>query len=461
MFGGIAAYSLQLADSYIPAPRNPAPIGIADYGIGPNGSYSYYTESFVGLITLDSLATVNDASTSIQLNVFFSVIANGTHYMYWIQNIAGLWPSHRQINFGSYIFNFSGGPMQSRGIIGNGQVLSDGSYWCYNSLSPGQNAVLAYPSTVLLNLTCGITPSNQPYVDFCYDDGFGLVSYDQATFNVANVSSYGFVVSGFGGYGNNVELVFCGAGSNQPTITFTQADINLRLEFWNGHNYQMVPNSYNFGRATAESASNALSQLSYDANNGAIYAKITAGNGSLGLLYYQNMTSTIDITSVSSGVLYIINPINGSYYDQIIFSDNEVSINVFPGYYNLIVYQNDLYYDQGNFTLQPNQVLLLKAQENTPIPSPTPIPPTPSPTAAPTIIPTQAPTSNPTLQPTSIYNPTTQPTTTTSTATPIPTVNTPTPTVTELSGLIAFPLFLSLFSVAFLWKASKKTSNSC
>jgi len=413
-FAGIVASSVQLTASYIPTPRNPAPIGIADYGVGPNGSYRYSTKSFVGLITVGSLATVNDASTTIQLNVCFSVVANGTYYMYWIQNIAGLWPSHRQINFGSYIFNFTGGSMQSQGITGNGQVLSDGSYWCYNSLSAGQNAVLVYPSTVLLNLTCGITSSNQPYVDFCYDDGYGLVSYDQVTFNVANVSSYGFVVSGFGGYGNNVELVFCGAGSKQPTITFTQADINLRLEYWNGHNYQMVPNAYNFGRTTAESASNVLSQLSYDANNGAIYAKITAGNGDLGLLYYQNMTSTIDITSVSSGVLYIINPISGSYHDQIPFSDNEVTLNVVPGYYNLVIYQDDLYYDQGNFTLNANQVLSLKAQENTSIPSPikTPIPSTPSPTStapstvSPTLSPTPSPTSQLTLNPTSTPTPT-------------------------------------------------------
>src|ERR1700738_126472 len=51
----------------------PAPMGIADYGFGPNGTRNYYTSSsFLGIADLSSLSAKNstgDTTMSIQLNV--------------------------------------------------------------------------------------------------------------------------------------------------------------------------------------------------------------------------------------------------------------------------------------------------------------------------------------------------------------------------------------------------------
>lgn len=354
-----------------PQPRNPAPLGIADYGIGSNGYYQYTTKSFVGLITLNSLSTLNDSSTTIQLNVFFSFTAQGRNFTYWIQNIAGLWPPYKQINFGSYIFNMSGGVIKEQGLFGSGQVLTQyGCYWCYNGSCLGQNARLIYPATVMLNLTSGLTSINQPFVDFCYDDGYGLVTYDHVIFNVTGASSCGFHVQGTStntvGWIADAELVFCGAGSVVPTVTFTQSDVRLRLEYWNGHNYQMVTNAYNFGSMTAESATNASSRTSHHADNGTIFADFRTGNGSLGVLYTENVTGTINMKAPSSGVLCVVNATSGTSESKYDFLDGEVTINIYPGYYNLRLYQNGFYFDQGNFTISAGQKLSFQAQTNTP-----------------------------------------------------------------------------------------------
>lgn len=352
-----------------PQPRNPAPMGIADYGVDSNGYYEYTTQSFVGLITLNSLSTLGDSSTTIQLNVFFCFTAQGSNHTYWIQNIAGVWPSHKQINFGSYIFNFSGGKISDQGLIGSGQALPQNSYYsCYNSSCLGQNAQLVYPATVMLNLTSGFTSTNQPFVDFCYDDGYGLVTYDHVIFNVMGASSCGFKVRGTstGMFYYNSELVFCGAGSLVPTVTFAQSDVRLRLEYWNGHNYQMVTNAYNFGSVTSESAANVSSRTSYHADNGTVFADVRAGNGSQGVLYTENTTGTINMKAPSSGALYVVNATSGKSECKYDFLDGEVTINIYPGYYNLRLFQDGLYFDQGNFTISGGQKLSFQAQTDTP-----------------------------------------------------------------------------------------------
>jgi len=64
-------------DVYRSYRAEPAPMGIADYGIGPSGPYECTTKSFVGIVTIGSLlmddgtAGFNYNALSFQLNVEF------------------------------------------------------------------------------------------------------------------------------------------------------------------------------------------------------------------------------------------------------------------------------------------------------------------------------------------------------------------------------------------------------
>jgi hypothetical protein len=165
----------------------PAPVGIADFGIGASGTpYSYTTSSFLGSISITRLevnstatgtAAVGLANTTVgnsapvqtvgntflpvdalgvtfQLNVVLSFVNAGTTYVYWVQDVAGLTPgacssSNPVLNFTDYfvgctgltsadnstagsiafqnnVWNFSepGASMYSSSISGNGSVSS-------------------------------------------------------------------------------------------------------------------------------------------------------------------------------------------------------------------------------------------------------------------------------------------------------------------------------------------------
>ena len=43
----------------------PSPMGLADYGIGPNGAYSYSTSAFLGIARVFSLSTQNSTGGTL------------------------------------------------------------------------------------------------------------------------------------------------------------------------------------------------------------------------------------------------------------------------------------------------------------------------------------------------------------------------------------------------------------
>jgi hypothetical protein len=152
-----------------------------------------------------------------------------------------------------------------------------------------------------------------------------------------------------------------GGGSNATDI---ESDVQLQLEYWNGHNYQTVPNAYNFGSDTAEGMDNATCTFSHYSENGTIVAEIVSGAGQLGELYNQTQTGVIDITpALASGTLYVT---NASYSNaaawQIAFIDGEVDVTLYPGYYNLQLYnQTGGLFDEGNWTISAGQTLSLQS----------------------------------------------------------------------------------------------------
>ena len=68
----------------------PAPMGIADFGIGHNGNpYSYNSSEFLGNFTWQSLDLQKGGVSefSIQLNVVLEFVQHGTMDLYWVQDV--------------------------------------------------------------------------------------------------------------------------------------------------------------------------------------------------------------------------------------------------------------------------------------------------------------------------------------------------------------------------------------
>ena len=133
----------------------------------------------------------------------------------------------------------------------------------------------------------------------------------------------------------------------------------------------MITNAFNFGGDTGERVSNTLSQESSYLNTGQIIAYIQPGSGSLGKLYDQSNVGIIDFkSSITSGTLYVTNAysLNASP-SQTAFIKGEVTITIFPGYYNLQLYQNGVLDNQVNCTVSAGQTLSLQMTSITFLPA--------------------------------------------------------------------------------------------
>ncbi|HYB68225.1 MAG TPA: thermopsin family protease [Candidatus Acidoferrales bacterium] len=361
--------------------KEPAPMGMADFGIRPGGAYEYATNDSIGIVTIASLSTnssLNDTAMTFQLNVNLVFNTSSRQYVYWIQDVALIDTASNWVDFVDNVWNSSApsANMFASGVSGNGQVASSPTgesfyyYDCINASQPlpGNNITLTYPATITFNVTSTVGSSGEPTVSFAYDDGYGLITYDTVTFtNVTGLTSLtGFEVNGFNytPYGTfyDSELILGGPGGGSDT-TDIQSDVLLQLEYWNGHNYQVVPNAYNFGSDTAEGINDTLSQPFYYPTNGTISASILPGAGKLGELYDQSQMGIINITSpLDSGTLYVTNAsdLNATAW-QIQFVGGGVTVTLYPGYYDLQLYnQFGALFDQGNFTVSAGQILNLQ-----------------------------------------------------------------------------------------------------
>ena len=381
-YGVICALSNQVdVYRYHPTRTEPAPMGIADYGIGPSGPYEYNTTSFVGIVTVASLLTLISGSSNydagFQLNVNLEINTSSGPLVFWIQNVAAVTTFGSYLRFDNIIDSVwnqtnPSAIIDPSGILGNGSFGRAQDPYGYvgtrNSNGTFHPSILYTPATITLNVTSWVNPSGQPMVSFAYDIGHGLITYDTVTFkNVIGFKSLtGFEVNGFNynpaGFFYDSELILGGPGNGTST-TDVSSDVQLQLEYWNGNNYQMVPNAYNFGSNTGEGINNTLSQFYYYTGNETIYAKILPGAGTLGKLYDQSQTVTIDIISpLASGTLYVTDPPdpNATAW-QIPFVGGRVTVTLYPGKYNLQLYTQDgQLFSQGNFTISAGQTVYLQ-----------------------------------------------------------------------------------------------------
>lgn len=361
----------------------PAPMGIADYGVSSTGflgtglfgsGYCYYTPSFIGTINLNNLQTNNSGGSpevTFQLNVVLYFIDGGKNYAYWIQDVLWLNTATHFVMFEDNIWNLSApsSPLYQSSISGNGAIASSssGSYYYdfAESSLPGDQATLNYPASASLMVNSTISSSGTPSVSFMYNDSFGWVTYDRVVFPFATAmtSDDGFVVDGNtatpSGNFYDAELILGGPGGGSSTQVI-RSNLNLTLQYWNGHNFQIVPGAFNYGSDTAETSSNIISNSYYYNSNGSIFEQLTAGSGSLGMMYNPSDVSTLNINTENpflSGTLYI----NGSPTH---FVRGDVSLTLFPGQYNAAIYvENTLYYKQ-NITLIAGESLALNWYEN-------------------------------------------------------------------------------------------------
>ena len=354
----------------------PAPMGITDFGIGPNGAYTYNTSSFRGDVHVDSLKTQNstgDPKLSIQLNVVLKFTSkSGGQYIYWVQDAAVFNTQDNGIYFLDNVWNMSSYPpyMKSSGISGNGKVYDFGSRSYYAAVAssslPGNGISLGLPSVVGFEANSSINSQGEPQVNLAYNDGYGWITYDTIVFTNVNsiATDYGFVVDGrqyspIGSY-YDAELIFGGAGNGWNT-TNIQSNVILQLEYWNGHNYQGVYNAYNFGSDTLEGIENVISDAVYFKDNGSMGAHISEGKGSLGSLYTRSQVSIINIKSfLNSGSLYIKNATSSGTGMSYPFVAGDVNVTVAPGTYTLSIYDsNNGLVSKENETVRAGQYLPL------------------------------------------------------------------------------------------------------
>ena len=344
----------------------PAPMGIADYGIGNNNvAYSYNTSSFIGIINITSLKTDNaslscPSKMGFQLNVNLVFCDGTTNYVYWVQNVINLntSSSSQQISFIDNIWNMSSSNanMQNSSIAGNGIVSNSSGtlfyYDCANSSSPGNFKTLTYPTYVQLKVNSITTSNNQPEVQFLYNDGQGWITYDNVIFKFVKqlTNNLGFVVDGHqyepDGYSfYNAALIMGGPGGGTQTSDVS-SNVHLQLEFWNGHNFQQIVSAYNFGSDTAEGIQNVVSTAKACNSNGTLFALVTSGSGTLGQIYNQSEVSIVNITAgIGSGILKI----NGTSYS---FINSFINLTLSPGEYNYNIYNtNGILMTTGTFTL--------------------------------------------------------------------------------------------------------------
>ena len=363
--------------------NEPAPIGIADYGLGSNGTpYNYSTPSFIGNVTVNSISFYSTSMSSynmtFQLNLNFVFKYNSISYDYWVQNVAYLNTSNRQITFIDNIWNLS----SSRANVANSTVAGNGTVTNFNSTAfyydfsnsslAGNNISLSKNGSFLLKMNAILGPNGAPEAVFLYDDGYGWVTYDRAIFHFANnlkQSPYFFVSGNAYNPANtyyDAELVMGGPG-NGSSSNDINSSVLLMLEYYNGNNYQTIQNAYNFGGDTGETVYNALSRGTYGSLSGRLAAQVTnsTGQNPIGQIYNSSEVSGLKVISnVSEGALYV-SRLNsqgnvGNFVNVTSFVGGSFNVTLYNGTYSVKI----LDYSTGKFQSLGN-ITLIKGKETT------------------------------------------------------------------------------------------------
>ena len=324
--------------------KEPAPMGIADFGVtGTTGTvhaYSYTTPIFQGNVEVSSMLTNDGAGghyMTFQLNTVLVLSGTTQNFSYWIQDIASIDSSTKVIGWIDNIWNLSSptAGLATTELTGNGTVNNyAGLNWYADSPGAGfkgNGVTLRYPTNISIRSVIS-TIGGIPHAAFTYNDGYGWVDFDNVSFNHGGAwKNDGFLVDGYSytpiGIFYDAEWDYAGSGQGQHNVNSL---LNMSLQYWNGHNYQSVPNAWNFGSDTAESLDNVLSVLGAPPANGSLYSHLTNGSGTLGLLYNASEVGTLSIATPSylTGTITL----NGSPYD---YTGGASAFTLAPGEYDV------------------------------------------------------------------------------------------------------------------------------
>ena len=334
----------------------PAPMGISDHGLGPNGiPYRYFTSSFLGIAHIFSLTTKNssgDNEMSIQMNTVLQVVyGSGQVGYFFVQLLDSITTGDNS----SYVSNDVWNDSEKNASIGKFAVGGQGTINPGTPDNPGDyyaeanSITYSYPYELELEVNASSTDSGTPFVLFTYNDGNGWQTLDNLTFKTfSNVSpsNVRFVVDGSNydpsGIFEDAEFVACGL-ENSWNTTDVGSNMTMQAEYWNGHNFQQINNAYNFGDDTAEGIDNATSSSYAFSSNGSLAALLTAGGlASLGKLYDQSQVSAISFTvPFPSGTLYVATGNRTTNSTGYPFVGQQVNITSSPGTYAFYLYSSD------------------------------------------------------------------------------------------------------------------------
>ena len=329
----------------------PAPMGIADFGVGHLGnSYTYETSEFLGNFTWTRVNIQGAQGTRFtdQLNVVLQFVQNGITYAYWIQDVAGLDSSNGLLSFENNIWNLSSssGCLSSSGVSGNGTVYPysgcQGYYAEGANSQPGAIEYMPSPGDFQLLARSYVSTGGLPEVAFEYRDGVTswYVTFDNVVWPWARAVSAddNFVVDGSqytpDGMFYDAELALGGPGGGSSTSAQRITQATSQLLFWNGHNFQAPISAWNFGSDTAETISNVQSIWTSDLGGTPLTLQLngTTFDASTYHVYDQDQVGFLHISapSVASGQISV-RDVNWS------FIGGQATFTLNPGKYSVWV----------------------------------------------------------------------------------------------------------------------------
>ncbi len=303
----------------------PAPMGIADFGVTSGGTaYTYGTPAFLGKYAWTAENYGGSGSQfTVQLNVVLRFVDSGTTYAFWIQDVAEPIDDGSNTLSMSYIdnvwsFSSSSFTLTSSDISGNGTVASAGSSGNYyydvaaGSL-PGESTTIPAPGSFELLVRSYTSTGGEPEVSFEYADpgtAGHFVTYDNVVFKFATAvsSDNGFTVDGtqYTPLGTpltySAELDQGGPGGGASTTIANATKADMSIYWFNGDNFESTPGAWNFGGDTGETVSNvqSIGSWSKDGSLRTVQIDGTAKDATPGIAYNPSQVGSVNVSASCS-----------------------------------------------------------------------------------------------------------------------------------------------------------------
>jgi hypothetical protein len=353
--------------------HEPAPMGVADYGVNASGdAYNYSTTEFVGIARITNLSAGSTSGAGnllgIQLDVVLELGTPTQPYDYWVRFAPWVNATTDVLTLQNEVFNFTSrataNPSPISGLGAINTMESDQYQYtppCDSGAYPGNCEALPLPATLELRAESSDW-GGVPTEELSYSLGGAWYAEDNITFpSHANLPDHNFVVDGRGylpvGFAD-AEFVLGGPYAGYGQVNRGSA-IQMGLEWLNGHNLEAIPNAWNFGSDTNNAVSNVTAGRAGSGPGGIPQDGIGTGSGSLGRLYTSSeMAQVTLIGGPPNGTVGV----NGT---PVAYTGGSAVLEVEPGPYTLTLLENGSAIDWANrtFTAGENVTVNLTVPE--------------------------------------------------------------------------------------------------